>query len=565
MAEKKQKFVIIDGNALIHRAFHAIPPLTTKNGQLVNAAYGFTSILLKVLKDFKPSHIAVTYDVKKKTFRHKLYQEYKAKRIKQPQELYDQIPITKEIVKTLNIPIYELEGYEADDIIGTLTEKRDVDLPNVETIIVTGDLDALQLVDANTKVFTMRRGFSDTLTYDIQTVKEKYGLNPNQIVDLKALAGDQSDNIPGVKGIGQQTGTKLLQTFGTLENIYQSLKKDDDKFSKFKPRALNLLKEYESDARLSKKLATILKDVPIKFVLKETMRGKFDRDAAVALFQDLEFKSLLTKLPEEASQSSFSLKSMSDVQKPKSRTPGYTLIKNEIDLKKFIAEANKQTEMAVDTETTSLDTLSCDLLGISFCWRAGQAYYADLSPGSSLRKNGLRALKPLLENKKIFKYGHNLKFDIAVLHQAGIALEPISFDTMIASYLSNPATRQHNLDALVFTELGHEMIPIEQLIGKKGKNQLPMDRVPVEDLAEYSCEDVDFTFQLVQPLKKQLESKSISGLMNKIELPLVKALWSMEKQGVLIDSNFLSRMSHEAGKKIAQLEKGIYKDRKSVV
>ncbi len=558
MSGKKQKFVIIDGNALIHRAFHAIPPLTTKSGQLVNAAYGFTSILLKVLKDFKPSHIAVTYDVKKKTFRHKLYTDYKAKRIKQPQELYDQIPITKEVVKTLNIPTYEQEGYEADDIIGTLTEKRDVDLPNVETIIVTGDMDALQLVDDNTKVFTMRRGFSDTITYDARTVKEKYGLNPQQIVDLKALAGDSSDNIPGVKGVGRQTAVKLLQAFDSLDNIYQALENEDKKFEKFRPRVKELLKEYEKDARLSQELATILKDVPIKFSLKEVERKGYDRDATVTLFQDLEFKSLLTKLPEEASQSSFVLKK-SAAPKTKRRTPGYTLVNDESGLKKFLTEAKKQTEMAVDTETTSLDPLTGDLLGISFCWKSGQAYYVDVRPGSVLRHKGLKDLKALLEDEKISKYGHNLKFDIAVFDQAGINLAPVSFDTMIASYLSNPATRQHSLDALVFTELGHEMIPIEDLIGKKGKNQLSMDRVPLDDLSEYACEDADFTYQLVEPLRKQLEKKSISGLMDKIELPLIKALWSMEKQGVLIDARFLGQMSKEAKKKITKLEKAIHK------
>ncbi len=558
MPSKKQRFIIIDGNALIHRAFHALPPLTTKNGQLVNAVYGFTTILLKVIREFKPTHLAVTYDVSKKTFRHQAYPDYKAKRKKQPDELYAQIPLSKKIVESLKIPIYEQPGYEADDVIGTLTANKNVDRPDIETIIVTGDLDALQLIDANTKVHTMRKGFADTVTYDGRMVEEKFGLKPKQIIDLKALAGDASDNIPGVSGIGQQTATKLLQKFGSVEKIYEKLENNEDCFKNFRSRAVDLLKKYKSNAFLSKKLATIVKTVPLDFSLKQTERQNYDRNAVIALFQEFEFKSLLNRLPDAGGQTNM-LFSKPEQAADIKQTPGYQLIDTEKDFEKFILTASRQSELAVDTETTSLNTLSADLLGISISWRPGEAYYLNVSPGSRLRGSALKEIGRLLQNHKIKKYGHNIKFDLAVLSKIGLDISPISFDTMVASYLLNPSSRQHSLDTLVFTELGHEMIPIEKLIGKKGKSQLTLDRVPLDKVVEYACEDADYTYRLVGPLRKQLAEKSITGLFEKIELPLIPVLEKMERCGVLIDSGFLSKMSAETEKKINVLEKNIYK------
>ncbi|MDD5567228.1 MAG: DNA polymerase I [Patescibacteria group bacterium] len=559
MASKKQRFIIIDGNALIHRAFHALPPLTTKSGQLVNAVYGFTSILLKVIKDLKPTHLAVTFDVGKKTFRHTEYAEYKATRVKQPQELYDQIPLAKKVAQALNIPIYENEGFEADDLIGTLTERKEINKPDFETIVVTGDLDTLQLIDGNTKVYTLRKGFSDTITYDQRLVKEKYGLEPIQIIDLKGLAGDASDNIPGVKGIGEQTAIKLLQEFESVENIYQALKKDDRRFQKFRPRVAELLKKHEVEAKLSKRLATIVKTVPLEFDLKQCLVKNYDRDTAVALFRELEFKSLLPKLPETETQTSLAFGKSPSIEKQKKHTPGYHLIQSEPELKDFLTQAKSQDGLVIDTETTSLDPFTGEIIGISFSWKAGLAFYLDLNTNADFKAKALSALKSILENPAIKKYGHNLKYDIEVLKKAGLDVEPASFDTMIASYLLNPANRQHNLDTLVFTELGHEMIPIEQLIGKKGKDQITLDRVPVAEVAEYSCEDADYTFRLIKPFSQRLEAAYQTGLLEKIEMPLVKVLVGMEQEGVLIDAKFLAAMSRETTKKIGVLEKNIYR------
>ncbi|MFA6198301.1 MAG: DNA polymerase I [Patescibacteria group bacterium] len=553
----KTKFVIIDSNALIHRAFHALPPLTTKDGRLVNAAYGFTSVLLKVIKEFKPQFIAAAFDVAKKTFRHEEYAEYKATRVKAPQELYDQIPIVKEVLRTLNIKIYELPGYEADDVIGTLTIRQEVDQPNVESIIVTGDMDELQLVDGNTKVYRLQKGMSDTLLYDADTVRKKFDITPAQVPDYKALAGDASDNIPGVKGVGQVTAINLLKQFDTVEDLYSALKKNE-KLIEAKPRIIDLLKKYESDAFLSKKLATIVCDIPIDFKLADCRHGMYDRMAAIKLFQELEFKSLLARLPEMQTQGSLLSDSAPRTAEPVRLSKNYHLIQSVKDLKPILNQAKQSKLVAVDTETNGLDPLTADLLGVSLSWQNGVAYYINVQPGTAERDKLLDDLKIFLEDSSIEKAGHNMKFDIMVLARAGIELTNPGFDTMIASYLIDPSSRQHGLDAVVFSELGHEMIPIEQLIGK-GKMQKPMENVPLEELANYSCEDADYTLRLVAPLRQKLRKAVLENLFLEIEMPLVPVLAKIETLGVLIDTKFLNQMSDQLTKQIAVLEKRIHK------
>lgn len=556
---KPTRFVIIDASALIHRSFHALPPLTTAQGEQVNAVFGFTTILLRVLKEYAPDYLAVAFDVAEKTFRHQEYVEYKATRVKAPQELYDQIPIVKELLTAMKITQYELPGYEADDVIGTLTIREEVDQPNVESIIVTGDKDAFQLVDDNTKVYTLGRSVSDTILYDAAQVEKKLGVTPKQVVDYKALVGDSSDNIPGVPSIGPVTAVKLLKRYGTLQSIYDTLKKDAT-LEGVSQRVIDLLKAGEKSAWLSQRLATIITDVPVGFSLEACRRKEFDRDEVVALLQRLEFKSLLAKLPEFQVQGALSLPTTKPAEpaKPMTRTAGYHLITTPAQLKPVLANAAKQPAIAVDTETTGLDPLADKLLGVSLSWRDGEAYYVDVRTDSPERPALIELLRPVLENSRIEKYGHNLKFDAAVLRQVDITLAPLAFDTMIASYLLNPAGRQHNLDALVFTELAHEMIPIEQLIGKKGKGQLTMDQVPLEALAEYASEDADYTWRLVAPLRQRLNETLTWKLFTEIEMPLVSILQRIEEVGVLIDTKFLKTMADRLAKQITKLEKSIY-------
>ncbi|OGZ36002.1 MAG: hypothetical protein A2815_00040 [Candidatus Portnoybacteria bacterium RIFCSPHIGHO2_01_FULL_40_12b] len=298
MGEKQKKnnymktLILIDGNALIHRAYHALPPLITKKGELINAVYGFTSILLKVLKEFEPDYLACTFDLAGPTFRDIEYKEYKAKRVKPPQELYDQIPRIKEVVKSFDIPIFEKQGFEADDIIGTLVSKIKAK-PEIKSIIVTGDLDTLQLVDDDkVVVYTMKKGIKDTIIYNKESVIKRYGLEPKQIVDFKGLKGDSSDNILGVPGIGEKTAVELLKKFGNLKNLYQDLG-NADLNHKLKAKLL----EYKEQAFFSQYLATIRKDAPIEFDLKKCQRGEFDREKAIRLFKELEFNSLINRLP----------------------------------------------------------------------------------------------------------------------------------------------------------------------------------------------------------------------------------------------------------------------------
>lgn len=548
MSKSTEKFVVIDGNALIHRAFHALPPtMTTKDGLMTNAVYGFTTILLKVLKDLKPDYLAVTFDLKGPTFRHQQYAEYKATRVKQADELYEQFPLVKKVVRTFDIPIYELAGFEADDVIATLVRQPAVE--KIKSIIVTGDLDTLQLVDDNTEVYTMQKGIADTLIYDIAEVKRRFdGLTPEQMVDYKALRGDPSDNIPGVKGIGEKGAINLLKEFKTLNNLYKNINS-----KKISDRHRRLLIEHQSDAEMSKQLAQMDDHAPIKFALEDTKIKPYDLNKVAILFRELEFKSLISKLPKETpdenKQGIFQFGPAE--RKVKATDVSYQLVRTDADFKKFLLELKKQKTFVLDTETSSLDQFSAELLGISFCWKNGEAYYVIAKP------EWLEQLKPVLENDKIKKAGHNIKFDIEAISTAGVEVKGVWFDTMIASYLVNPGSRQHNLDGLVFSELGYQMQPIEDLIGK-GKNQITLKDVAVQRVSDYSCEDADFTWRLIKPLTKELEEKNNLGLLNKIEVPLISVLAQMETTGILIDAKFLNQMAKKVGAEINELEDKIY-------
>lgn len=542
--KKQEKFYIIDGNALIHRAWHALPPtMQTKDGRTVNAVYGFTSTLLKVIKDLKPDYLAATFDLAAPTFRHTDYAEYKATRVKQADELYEQFPLIKDVVRAFNIPIYEIEGFEADDVIATLVRRPEVE--QIKSIIVTGDMDTLQLVDENTEVFTMRKGIADTITYNIAGVKEKYdGLLPNQMVDYKGLCGDASDNIPGVKGIGAKGAIALLKEFGTLENVFKNLNSE-----KIPKRYQALLAAGRESAFMSKKLAQLVSDVPIDFNLEQCRYTGFNREKVSELFQDLEFKSLISKLPNN------------DIEDAKTKPQGvravvnganYRLIVTDELFDDFFEQFKKQKQFAIDTETSGLNPYTSKLVGISLCWEKNIAYYVIPAP------DRLSKLKPILEDEKVKKFGHNIKFDMHVFAAAGISLKGITFDTMIAAYLINPGQRQHSLDNLVFAELGYQMQPITDLIGT-GKKQISFADVPLDHACDYACEDADYTFQLVEPLRKQLIEKNNLELFETIEMPLVSVLAQMEQHGITLDTKFLEKMSKELGAELAQIEKRIYK------
>ncbi|MFH1171443.1 MAG: DNA polymerase I [bacterium] len=553
MATKKEKFVIIDGNALIHRSFHALPPLTTTKGEQVNAVYGFASVLLKVIKDLKPDYIAATFDLAAPTFRHKEYEQYKATRVKAAQELYDQIPRVKDLVRAFNIPIYEKEGFEADDLIGTVSAK----LANrpIETTIVTGDMDTLQLVDNQTKVCTLKHGVGEIAIYGPREVRERYGLGPEQMIDYKALRGDPSDNIPGVPGIGEKTAIELLQLMGSVDALYDAMKNKSAKLKKIRPRVLELLEGHRREAELSKKLATIVRNVPIDFALNDARTHDYDRQQVVDLFQKLEFRSLLMKLPTvKALHQAPARLPLTSHPKTKAR---YALVETEAAFSLFLAALRQQKRFAFDTETTSLDPVQAQLLGISFCWKEGEASF--LSVRHPRGAQWLQKLRSILEDPHVQKYGHNLKYDYQVLRQTGIVVLPLSFDSMIASYLLNPGSRQHGLDALAFGEFGYEMMPITALIGK-GKDQRPLADAPVDQLSWYSCEDADFTWRLCQKLRGELMQHNLERVFSLIEMPLVPVLADMELDGIKVDTAFLETMARHVRHNLKQIEADIHHD-----
>lgn len=570
MSKTKPKLIIIDGNALIHRSFHALPPtLRTKKGVLVNAVYGFTSFLLKALNEFHPEYVVLTLDKKGPTFRHETYTEYKATRVKAPDELYEQIPLVKEIAKAFNIPIFELSGFEADDLIGTICEKTNSEM-NLEKIIITGDMDTLQLINDKTKVYTMSRGLSDSVLYGDEQVRARYNLNPNQIIDYKALRGDPSDNIPGVKGIGEKTASDLLVEFKTLDGVYKAVSENS---ANIRPRILELLKEHKDNAYLSQDLATIRLNAPLKFSLDDISFTSFKLENVLSIFSEFEFKSLLPKVKDlrDRINKDHGVKGGDEnEEKDENKNSGaekfarnakkfdYQLVNDDKKFAAFLKKLKLQKEFTLDTETSGLDTITANLIGISFSWKEGEAYFV-LSNDKRLAE-----LKEILENKKIKKYGHNLKFDWRVLKNQGIELQGLAFDTMLASYLLNPGNRQHNLDSIVFNELGFEKISKQNLAATQA-TQLSIDfsALDPEKLKLYSCEDADFTNRLVKILTKRLKAENLMELFTLLEMPLISILGEIENNGIKLDLKPIKKLSKEVGDKLETLEKNIHKLAKS--
>jgi DNA polymerase I len=568
MSIKKEKLIIIDGNALIHRSFHALPQtLTTKDGTVVNAVYGFASVLLKALRDFKPDYIVLTFDRKEPTFRHKEYKEYKANRTKAPQELYDQIPIIKKLVEAFGIPIYEKAGFEADDLIGTISRKIDGD---TEKIIVTGDMDTLQLINSTTKVYTMSRGIADSILYDEVKVKERYGLTVEQLIDYKALRGDPSDNIPGVKGIGDKTAVHLLQNFKNLDGVYKNIDSE-----KIKERIKGLLLDHQKEAYLSKKLGTIITDVDLEFSLPEAHVKKINTQKVVEIFSELEFKSLLPRLYEITGKEKTNNKIPQNDENKFERNLrlfNYNLVKDKKGFDLFIKELEKQKEFAFDTETTSFDPISAELIGISFSWNEKEAYYLrfivsenkekDLfnfdEKEEGLGKSFLEELRPIFEDKARKKIGHNIKYDIEVMNNYDIKVNGDIFDTRVASYILNPGNRQHNLDAITFSHFGIEKINKDDLFPDKKKG-INFKDIPIEKIYNYSCEDADFTFRLYKKLGVELKEQNLKKLFYDIEMPLLPVLVKMELNGVKIDTKFLHQKSQDFKKRIDKITNKVYK------
>lgn len=599
--------MLVDGNALIHRAFHAFPlTLKTRSGQIINAAYGFTLLLLNTLKDVKPTHVAVAFDLPKPTFRHEEYADYKAHREKTDDALIQQFPIAHSIVEALNIPIFEREGFEADDVIGTLSQEA-IDLAlrenlSLRVLILTGDRDALQLVDDYTHVITPKHGSSEIQEWDHAAVEKSFGLRPAQLIDYKALRGDPSDNIPGVSGIGEKTATTLLQATETLDRLYAELdrvgpdtKEVAIKGATIKGRVLENLRKERDIAYLSKRLATIVRDIPIGFDWSVAELADYDRAKAEALFTELEFRTLMTRLPrsrhdgEGAIPVPAEIELVAPTQLPTASKDGdlvhsdewfvaeakrrhYKDVRSLEELDEILATWKKEKEIVLDTETDSLDIVSTALVGISLGLpgkersyylpvghrqEGGTAATHQLAPNQLPLASVIERLKTALAGKTII--GHNIKFDWQVLLRHGLEVVP-GFDTMLASYILTAGTRQHNLADVASLHLQRKVTPIDILIGK-GKKQISFADVPVFKAATYSCEDVDVTRDLAATFRVAFKGqKVLKEIFTNLEVPLVPILGQMELNGILVDVDLLKELSVKTQREITALEKQITKE-----
>ncbi len=561
MAEKK-KLVLIDGHALAYRAFHALPPdLATTKGELTNAVYGFTSMLLAVLREQQPDYIAVAFDVGR-TFRHETYPEYKGTRLKMPDVLWGQIERIRQIVHAFNIPIFELEGYEADDVLGALA--RQASQQGVETLIVTGDTDTFQLIGPHVKVLTSRRQFSDTVIYDEEAVRQRYGLEPRQLADFKALKGDTSDNIPGVPGIGDKTAAELLQQYGSVEEVLAHASEVRNK------RVREALLAHGDQVLLAKKLATIITDVPVKLDLEACRVTDYDPDAVKAIFRELEFKSLFDRLPPARPKVPRQLSMFPAKETPQATT--HHLVSTPEALNELVARLEAAPAVALDVETTDTDAMRAHLVGLALAVEPGSGYYVpvghelEADAGRNLPLELVRQrLGPVLADPAKGKIAHNAKYDLMVLLGHGFPGSPARtggldgqlFDTMVAAWLLEPGRRGFGLKDLVWSKIGVEMEPITDLIGK-GRQQITMDLVPVERAARYAAADVDMTLRLAGVLENDLRQLGLWDLFHEVEMPLVPILAEMEMTGVLLDVPYLHEISRELYRRIQAEEQAIY-------
>ncbi|MEK7606710.1 MAG: DNA polymerase I [Patescibacteria group bacterium] len=492
-----KRFIIIDGNALVHRAFHALPPLSTKEGLFVNAVYGFTMILMRVLKEYHPEYIAVTFDLPAPTFRHKKYAEYKATRIKQPQELYDQLPLVKDVVRAFRIPVLEKEGFEADDLIATLSARIEKELPDTEDIIVTGDMDTLQLVDENTRVYSLKRGLSDILVYDLAMVRERFGLAPEQMNDYKALRGDPSDNIPGVRGIGEKTAIELLQKFGTLGKVLTAAEAGDESI---RVRVRELLITYKKDAILGRELVELVKDAPLSASPLECARQESDKEKLRELFTKFEFRTLLPRLD-------------SDEKSAEKQKEKVLPAAKQGTLEDFLQQVKKNEKFSALITDNLLRLASGDAIA--------QAQW----PLSSSEK---KILDPMFKSRAL-KVLHRAKKFIKALQKEKESIEPPFFDLEIAAYLLNPGRRAYEL-ADIAREYHEDTAGLAQV-----------------------------ALRLEQKLGTALREVKEIELFQKIEIPLVTILSKMEMLGIKIDEKYLNGLSKQFGKRIDDLNKKIYR------
>jgi len=578
MPPEQPTLVLIDGHALAYRAYFGMPAtFNTSAGEPTHAVYGFTNMILAVWREYDPDYFIVTFD-RGDTFRHQMYDEYKATREKMPDDLRSQIDRIEQVVRAFNMPVFTKEGYEADDLLGTLANQAAA--RGIEALIVTGDRDAFQLVAPHIKVLISGRKFADRLVYDEARVTKRYGVTPKELIDLKGLVGDSSDNIPGVKGIGEKGGAKLIQQYGTLENIYANL----DKIT----RGTRTKLETDRDkAFLSRDLGRIITDVPdVELNIKAGKTRDFDLVKVANLFVELEFNTIFNRIPgapEDKLPADIATVDLPGPTAPIAPDGNYITVDTPQKLAELTAKLKASPRLAVDVETDSTDEVQTNLVGIAITSAAGQGYYIPLghgrgAPSQHGRQANLfdlpaadtppqldfetvqNALSSILADGNIIKFMHNAKFDMTVLERHGLPVQPPIFDTMIASWLANNAPgARHGLKDLVREQLNIQMTEISELIGS-GKNQITMAQVPIEQATPYAAADVDMTLRLADSLQEPLQATStLQKIFDDLELPLIYVLKDMELAGIKLDVDALRQMSSEMSRRQAELEQEIHR------
>lgn len=531
----KKKAFLIDGSSFCYRAYYAIKALSNSSGRPTNAIYGFVMMLNKIIESEKPDYLAIAFDVKEPTFRHKRYDAYKAHRPPMPDELSSQLPVIKDVMGAYGIPIYELAGYEGEDIIAAITEE--LKKSDINVFIATGDKDIMQLVDDKVKVYNTNK---DGQVFDIAKVKEKFGVEPKRVVDIMALTGDKVDNVPGVPGIGPKTALSLISEYSSVDNLIRNADKIKNK------RISELIIKHKDDALLSRELITINKEAPLKIKVEDLEIKKPDTNKLFEIYKELEFRNLLkTFAPEVKNEGK------------------YTILKGLKGLEKLIIRLKKQKTLSFDFETNSPNPHKAVPVGIAFSYKENNACYLPLVSGDYMPQGGVKvkdamnALKNVLEDENIKKIGQNIKYEYIILKRYGIKLAGIYFDTMVASYVLNPSKANHNLDDISLEYLGYKMTSYAELVKKDKKKENSITEVPLKELADYACEDADVTYRLHKVLEDKLKKMSLWKLCEEIEMPLIEVLASMEMNGVSVDEKKLKELSKDISASIAKIKSKI--------
>ena len=546
----KKRLFIIDGYATLYRSHYALirNPLTTTAGMPTSAVFGFANQVFQLLEEENPDYIVAAFDPKGKNFRHELYTDYKANRSAMPDEIQTQLPYLWELLDGMNIPVLRIEGVEADDVIGTVAKMCEKD--DLQCNIVSGDKDFMQLINDKTLLYAPQARRREKEIFNAQKVSEKWGVGPEHIIDLLGLMGDSSDNVPGVEGVGPVTAKKLIQKFGSMENIYENI--DQIENEKLKEKLLN----SKESAFLSKKLVTILTDVKVDASISDFEKKEIDKTKLESIFKELEFTGLLKKIGSGTNISPETVK----------RKKEYDLITSLDRLQSFADSIQEGEWLSVDLETTSVNPMIAEIVGFSFSVKKDTGVYVpihfkdkvDNLFGDNDLEVATNILKPVLENEKIPKTGQNIKYDALIMKRFGIDLQGIEFDTMIAAHLIDPNARSYKLDNLSLSHLNYKMVPIQDLIGS-GRNQITMDQVDLADITFYAAEDADVVIELTDIFLKELKKQNLYSYFQNIEIDLLPVLIDMQFHGIFVDRNYLLSRSKEIGIRLDALKKSIVK------